>query len=174
MRLTNAMREEIINGMVDFYIPDESEQLNNQILAIATEEALRAIPTVIDQAYNLYPGYIRKDPDVRIKKPGQASWFSDDSIQVRMKCALPCADSYHFIELPGDHPIYAIAARRQENIEKRGALREKISAVVNAVTTSKQLIEALPEAARFVPDESTRTLVPVTAINELRTQLASL
>jgi hypothetical protein len=177
MRLTNIIRDDVAERMTDAYYPlasinSKKEELKGALRVLAEE----AIPPEVLKVFKKYPGYFRTDNDVRMKRKAfQGNWYSDGEI-IRESFPgqnLPCSASWHTIEF--NKPIEDLYKKIEKLEEQREDLKGKISKVLYSCSTTKQVIEALPESEKFFPlDESSTLPVPVSLYQELRKELNQL
>lgn len=175
MRLTNTIRDAIISAMSRHYYPTTyRDQLKEKIEELAVRKATASVPVEVLSLSKKYPGFFSFVSGVRFAdrdKPSQ--WYEGGAISVYIKEGIPCADGFH--ALPFDQEIFDINKEIDEYEEKESALRKKIKQVVYACSTTKQLIETLPEAADFIPADKVAGLpVPIEAYQALRADLARL
>lgn len=139
MKLTKNLREAFVRAvMADVPKVDYREQIQK----VATTAAVAMLPSAVAAAYKLFPEYI----ETRHVYVGS------------MYVYVPAAESPVF---SGDikQELSQLEALHEAQEESRNALRTKLNAAANSVTTRKALAELLPEFEKYLPaDERTATL----------------
>ncbi len=140
MKLTKNLREAFVRAvMADVPKVDYREQLQKA----ATAAAVNLLPAPVAAAYKQFPDYV-VTRHVRIG----AQYF-----------CLPSADGNPDFPIGVQQELARLEALREAQEESRKALRTKLNAAANSVTTRKALAELLPEFEKYLPaDERTATL----------------
>lgn len=71
--------------------------------------------------------------------------------------ALAGMDTEDFKKIESDPKIQELLAKHQAQHDKISGLQEKLSSIAYGCTTSKQLIELLPEFEKYLPSERAKT-----------------
>lgn len=190
MRLTKQAREGIARKAVDALIPfDEQAQTRNheEIKRKAYALAYSLLPAKVKELWESKGEggkYLRVDCDVRISfvddRVLNNKWWNEDAvISATIENAIPCKDGRIYIRFtpelaPRINEIKALRDYSRKQKADRNALQEKIMRALNSCTTTKQVVEILPELSRFVPEEGNTLPVPVQVYEKLRTELQTL
>jgi len=167
MRLTADLRKHITKKLVESLMPlayvHERSKADLDELEVLVESA---VPQHILAMYKESPEYIKCTDDVyltlRTKRPDGSNRYN--VVTLRKKYPHHC----QYINID-ESP--SMAARREEvdlYQEQRAILHDRIRAVLASCTTTKQLLEILPEAYPFIPNDDVKGILPISAYEELR------
>lgn len=139
MKLTKNLREAFVRAvMADVPKVDYREQLQK----VVTDAAVALLPAPVATAYKQFPEYIET----------RRVWAGATYLSV------PAADEVVFPP-EVEKEIARLEALNDAQEENRSALRTKLTAAANSVTTRKALADLLPEFEKYLPaDDRTATL----------------
>ena len=161
MRLTNRIREQIIERVVDFGFEEKFKVIRAEVMELS-EETYAALypPALLDKMSQLEPleydrdnGYIQKEfynsqASIRV-----AYGYRQDQIHFKHKKPV-ASNRRHFLDT--EHPLtikHEQIAQRQECLTaERNIVKREIRAILYSVSTFKKLYEAWPEVAQFTAD----------------------
>ena len=170
MKLTNTMREHVATSLTNKLLP--VIDFEKKAGELAREEYLKTVPSQVMGVWNLDPDWLNTCSAVYMLKKGKTEYRSDDILH-----------SIDIEDAPGlgwrTHILYNEVIDKLINEEsrydkKREDFERKVRSVTYSCSTTKQLLEVLPESAEFLPAEGTTALVPVELYNSLRRDIRAL
>jgi hypothetical protein len=173
MRLTNTMKEEIVGTLVNHRFPDDGQVK----LERAAKEAVEAY--IMDEYGKVggekIEGFAVKRKYLTLRKGYEKIRLTFDG-PVPVLSRLSTIDyehSYKEDDLPDC--VRGRVAKLRSWIESKNEFKDKMKALMNAVTTDSRLFELIPEAKGIVSLEKSdsTTLVPMDLVNSIRRALAA-
>lgn len=167
MRLTVELRKSIAKQLVESLMPIAYVHERNKADLDELESLVEpSVPKHILAMYKESPEYFKCTDVVYLtmqtKRPDGRNMYY--VVTLRKKYPHPC----QYIDID-ESP--SMAARREEvdlYHEQRALLSDRIRAALASCTTTKQLLEILPEAAPFIPNDDVKSILPISAYEELR------
>lgn len=151
MRLTKILREAFVrSAMNDVPEIDYCEQ----IIKLAMDAAVAAMPQDVKAIYLKYPEYM---PPVQ-HKAGKDENYRDYT--------------YVYVPMPEEKPfpkamntaVVELLRLQRDQASARSRLENQLKAVADSMTTRKALAEALPEFAKYLPEEMEKSsMLPAVA-----------
>lgn len=167
MRLTVELRKNIVKQLVESLMPiayvDERSKADLDELEALVESA---VPQHILALYKENPEYIQCTDNVYLtlqtKRPDGHTMYNVITL---------CKKYPHHSNYINIDESPSMAARREEvdlYHKQRAVLRDRIRAALDSCTTTKQLLKILPEVAPFIPNDDVKSILPISAYEELR------
>lgn len=183
MRLTNQIKDNIVNQETSRIFSKKETDLIQKLVNLCEDRVKSSIPNIPEDLVKA--GYFCTSNKVKVSgvgltKEGSTS-LKGNRLTVRLEdnCTYTYLQNYY--PIPRYNSYFCIDDVREINrtilalYELRHKIYEfkkKIYAALNSVSTSKQLIDLLPELKGYVSDEkSAKALIPSEQIKDLRSIL---
>jgi hypothetical protein len=149
MRLTKTIRESFVRAaMQDVPKIDYDEQIQK----LATQQAVAMMPTDVAKAYKTNP-----------------AWFRSEGHYLGTRLG------YIYMPLPSGMSltpeargkIDSLATEKSKQIDARSALKNKLAAAAESVTTRKALVALLPEFEKYLPEDDAAACKTLPAVANL-------
>ena len=168
-KLTAALRRHIVDAAIEHAFGARRSELFKEKQAIGDAVYADTYTPHLETMKKLPEDFFDKDDSIYVSFAGKRNYLPMS--EIRLVCA-NCGgrrESY-----AADHELSQrfddYAAKSQALKRERRQAYAKISAAVNAVNTTKQLLDAWPEAKQFMPDDA----APVQALAIPREELNAL
>lgn len=153
-----------IAGKISEKIAAQKEELEE----LVSTEYLKTIPPQVLISYDLFKGYHISTSSIRLEGNG----LND---VIYLKKWLPGKNSHCSVFLVENKLFAAKAAKGFQNLKKLEdkftKICSEISATLLSLRTYKRIIAEFPEAAEFLPDNSSTINAIAVPINDIREQL---
>jgi hypothetical protein len=182
MRLTNRIRDQIIERVIDFGFEEKFKAIREEVMALSEETyATLYPPALLDKMnqlealeYDRDGSYIQKEfynsqASIRV-----AYGYRQDQIHFKQKKPV-AANRRHFLDT--EHPLtikHEQIAQRQECLTaEHNIVKREIRAILYSVTTFKKLYEVWPEVTQFTADiEVTAAMqLPAVKVDSINSKL---
>jgi Nucleotide modification associated domain 5 len=169
-RLSKAVKNEIIEKMVDYAFKSRLEEADALLVACCVE-ALET-PQVLSLPPSLVrDGWIRSSGSLQILLRNRNGAVIESDYGLSLSKSIPYREEYYHavnIEEGSGLPIEKAWKARRDLKTEHSALKADLRSVMDAVSTVKRLVELLPAAKDFLPDsQKISALVPTQVIGRV-------
>lgn len=180
MRLTNDMKDRIEDGLVnDAYTSKELAEIK-----VGLAKEIRRHPYIrkgIDIAKR-YPDYIFASHSVSLVR----NWWDIRDLEAKETAKNIQAYATDMLDIDAMFAMrtgkFTVSDKVDELTEKgqewwdrlvdycngKAKLRKDIETILSSINTSKQLVDILPEAKKYIPEETQNVIVPIEVINRAK------
>jgi hypothetical protein len=183
MRITNQIRDNIVNQETSRIFSKKETDLIQKLVNLCEDRVKSSIPNIPENL--IKAGYFCTSNKVQVSgveltKEGSTS-LRGNRITVRLESSrtyiylqnyYPIPRHYSYFCIDSVREIHKIILALHELRHRIHGFKQKIHTALNSVSTSKQLIDLLPELKDYVSDEkSAKALIPSEQIKDLRSIL---
>lgn len=170
MKLTNTMREHVATSLKNKLLP--AIDFEEKMKEIATREYHKIIPKEVLDIWGKDKEWFNTRAWVRMLKKGETNYNGSNVVGQFDIFESPSRGYREYI--PYCEELAELSKKEESYAKKREALETKVRRVAYSCSTTKQLLEVLPEAAEFLPAEGTKAIVPIELYDSLRRDIDAL